>query len=278
MKIHVLHCGYIRVSQAMPYGNALGPAMLAKMIAEPDSRRVSLPVCAYLIEGRDGLILVDTGWTRDISPRGVYDPKAVSKLLPGYLAKLYRPWVPEGMAVHEQLAAMGIKPEDLSCVVITHLDPEHVSGVRHVNKAKRIVVPEDEYFWSCRTVFKSRQVWSLWMAQPISREFYHGFDLGPNKWAINLLGDESVMLVNVPGYTDGQAAVLLREGKRFAVLAADAAFSPRNWQQMITPGFGFGLVWQQKSLKWLADMAADPNCSAVLCSHDPDIKPQTIVV
>lgn len=278
MKIHVLHCGYIRVSEAMLYGNALGAKMLARLIAEPDSRRVTLPVCAYLIEHRGGLLLVDTGWTREISPDGVYDPKAASRLLPGYLAKLYRPWVPEGMAVHEQLAAMGIKPENLDCVVITHLDPEHVSGVRHVNTAKRIVLPEDEYFWSCRTVFKSRQVWSLWMDQPITREYYHGFDLGPNKWAIDLMGDESIMLVNVPGYTDGQCAVLLREGKRFAVLAADAAFSPRNWQEMITPGFGFGKVWQQKSLKWLADMASDLNCAAVLCSHDPDLKPQTIEI
>lgn len=278
MKIHVLHCGYIRVSEAMAYGNALGAKMLARLIAEPDSRRVTLPVCAYLIEHKNGLILVDTGWVRDISPDGVYDPKAVSRLLPGYLSKLYRPWLPKGMAVHEQLAAMGIRSEELDCVVITHLDPEHVSGVRHVSAAKRIVMPEDEYFWSCRTVFKSRQVWSLWMDQPITREYYHGFDHGPNKWAIDLMGDESVMLVNVPGYTDGQAAVLLREGKRFAVLAADAAFSPRNWQEMITPGFGFGQVWQQKSLKWLADMAADPNCAAILCSHDPDVKPQTIEI
>lgn len=278
MKIHVLHCGYIRVSEAMAYGNALGAKMLARLITEPDSRRVTLPVCAYLIEHKNGLILVDTGWVRDISPDGAYDPKAVSRLLPGYLSKLYRPWLPKGMAVHEQLAAMGIRSEELDCVVITHLDPEHVSGVRHVSAAKRIVLPEDEYFWSCRTVFKSRQVWSLWMDQPITREYYHGFDIGPNKWAIDLMGDESVMLVNVPGYTDGQAAVLLREGKRFAILASDAAFSPRNWREMITPGFGFGQVWQQKSLKWLADMADDPNCAAILCSHDPDVKPQTIEI
>lgn len=276
MKLHVLHCGYISVSEAMPYGNTLSAGILARQIAEPESKRVTLPVCAYLIEHPQGLILVDTGWTREISPNGVFDPKAVQRLLPGYLARLYRPWVPEGMAVHEQLAAMGVKPQELDCVVISHLDPEHVSGVRHVSAAKRIVVPEDEYFWSCRTVFKSRQVWSLWMDQPITREYYHGFDLGPNRWAIDLMGDESLMLVNVPGYTDGQAAVLLRSGKRFALLAADAAFSPRNWQEMVTPGFGFGRNWQLKSLKWIADMAADPNCAAVLCSHDPNIAPQTI--
>ena len=94
--------------------------------------------------------------------------------------------------------------------------------------------------------------------------------LGPNRWAIDLFGDESVQLVNVPGHTDGQAAVILRNGGQFVLLAADAAFSPRNWQEMITPGFGFSRDWQRKSLQWIAEMAADPACAAVLCSHDPE--------
>lgn len=38
--------------------------------------------------------------------------------------------------------------------------------------------------------------------------------------------------------------------------AADAAYSPSNWQESITPGFGFAREWQLKSLKWIAEMAA----------------------
>jgi glyoxylase-like metal-dependent hydrolase (beta-lactamase superfamily II) len=91
-----------------------------------------------------------------------------------------------------------------------------------------------------------------------------------------VFGDESVQLVNVPGHTDGQAAVLLRSGKRFVLLAADAAFSPRNWQEELTPGFGFDVEQQRKSLRWLREMAEDPACAAVLCSHDPDLSPGTL--
>ena len=39
---------------------------------------------------------------------------------------------------------------------------------------------------------------------------------------------------------------------------------------MITPGFGFSRDWQRKSLQWIAEMASDPACAAVLCSHDPE--------
>ena len=273
MKIHILHCGYIQVSKTVPFGNNIDLKNTAKQLITPDKDRLTLPVCVYLIEHPKGLILVDTGWCRDISPDGVYNPKAVSKVLPSHLAALFHPYLPKGMAIHEQLSAMGISPEELDYVLLTHLDPDHVAGLKHVNKAKHIVLPEDEYFWSCRTVYKARQPQNLWIDQPIERVFYRGSPLGPNHWVIDVLGDESVMMVNVPGHTDGQAAVLLRNGGKFLLLAADAAFSPRNWQEMITPGFGFDRETQLKSLRWIAEMAADPDCAAVLCSHDAKTSP-----
>ena len=47
---------------------------------------------------------------------------------------------------------------------------------------------------------------------------------------------------------------------------------------MIVPGFGFARDFQRKSLRWIAEMAADPNCTAVLCSHDPEVKPGIIAI
>ena len=276
MKIHILHCGYIQVSDTVPYGNSIDLKNTAKQLSAPDRERLTLPVCCYLIEHPKGLLLVDTGWCREISPAGVYDPQAVRRVLPAPLAALFHPYVPDGHAIHEQLAARGLRPQDLDCVLLTHLDPDHVAGLRHLKGAKRIVLPEDEYFWSCRSVFKARQPRSLWLDQPIERLFYRGSPLGPNRWAIDLFGDESVLLVNVPGHTDGQAAILLRNGGRTLLLAADAAYSPRNWREMITPGFGFGRDWQLRSLRWIAETAADPGCTAVLCSHDPAVAPGTI--
>ena len=276
MKIHILHCGMMQVSETVPYGNRIDLGNTAKQLMTSGKGRVTLPVCCFLVEHPKGLLLVDTGWCRELSPRGVYDPKAVSQVLPPHLAALYRPYLPSGMAIHEQLADRGIRPGDLEAVILTHLDPDHVAGLRHLSGAKRILLPEDEYFWACRTVYKARQPWSLWTDFPIERLYYRGSPLGPNHWAIDLFGDESVQLVNVPGHTDGQAAVLLRSGGKFVLLAADAAFSSRNWQELITPGYGFSRDWQLRSLRWIAETAADPGCAAVLCSHDPDLRPHCI--
>lgn len=267
MKIHILRCGYIQVAPEAAF--CVGKTNHARLLAAPARDRLTLPVCVFLIEHPRGLVLVDTGWRRDISPEGVYDPKAVGRVLPASSAALFRPYLPEGMAVSERLSAMGIRPQELECVLLTHLDPDHTAGLAHLRGAKRIVVPEDEYFWSGRSVYKKRQVWSLWTDQPIERLYYRASTLGPRKWAIDLFGDESVLMVNVPGHTDGQAAIVVRGGGKYVLLAADAAFSPRNWTETVAPGFGFDRGMQLKSLKWIAETAMDSACAAVFCSHDP---------
>ena len=247
MEIHVLQCGSIRVDPTVPFGKRLDLFEAAKQLTAADKHRITLPVFTYLIEHPRGLILVDTGWCREISPMGVYDHRVAASVIPSQMAALFHPFVPTGMAIHEQLAGMGIRPEDLDYVLLTHLDADHVSGLRHVSRAKHIVLPEYEYYWSCRTVYKIRQPQELWMQYP-------------------------------PGHTEGQAAIVIRNGGRFVLLTADAAFSPRNWQEMIVPGFGFARDFQRKSLRWIADMAADPTCAAVLCSHDPDVRPGVISI
>ncbi len=72
MKIHVLTCGYIQVSETVPYGNAIDLKNTAEQLRLPLRARVTLPVNTYLIEQPRGLIPVDTGRRREISPAGVY--------------------------------------------------------------------------------------------------------------------------------------------------------------------------------------------------------------
>ena len=113
MKIHVLQCGSIRVDPTVPFGKRLDLIEAARQLTAADKNRITLPVFTYLIEHPKGLILVDTGWCREISPRGVYDPRAAAAVLPSQMAALFHPFVPKGMAIHEQLADLGIQPEDL---------------------------------------------------------------------------------------------------------------------------------------------------------------------
>ena len=278
MKINILHCGYIRIAKELLDNGGRFSTDIAKAMLIPDRDRVTLPVSAYLIENRSGIYLVDTGWCREISPDGVYDFRAACKVLPKHLAALYHPFVPHGKTVKEQLDERGIASGDVRAVLITHFDADHVAGLRSVSDARRIIVPEDEAYWSVRTKYRMRQVRDLWESAGYERMFYRGFQLGPMNRAMDITGDGSIMMVSMPGHTDGQAGVMLREGRKHVLIAADAAISSHNWEAMRPSGLGADKDLQKKTLKWIKKISSDPDLVAVLCSHDPDVPERSIMV
>ncbi len=271
IKIHILHCGTITIPANMAY------------IKDSALHRVTLPVSVYLIEHPvHGKILVETGLSADCD-----------EVMPKYLRDFYRPHVEKGQTAVSQLAAMGIRPEDIDLVLITHNDVDHTCALKDfAGRAKRIVMAEHEYFWSCRTVYRVRQVWETFMPYKdiIERPFYFGTAQGPIGRGFDLFGDDSVLCIACPGHTDGQMAVMVNKapsgrfanaadgiyGNEFAILASDVAFSQRNIDDLVIPGYGFARKRQRKSIEWLKTMQQDPKCVGIFCSHDANVKPQII--
>ena len=268
IRIHLLRCGSIALSREALFGGREGLAATLRQAAAPRSERIELPCYCYLIEHPKGLVLVDTGVSRAFSSAGVFDAKASAALIGKPLTAYLHPSVAPGESISEQLSSRGIKPTDLDLVLLTHLDADHVGGLHELHGAKRFLLPEDEYFWSCRTVYKLRQPRSLWMDMPLERFWYHGSPLGTNRWAYDLFGDESVMLINLPGHTDGLCAVMLRNGGRFVLLASDAALCRENLETQTPPGFYFDRQLGKKALAYLSSLALERGCEGVLLSHD----------
>ena len=268
IRIHLLRCGSIALSREALFGGREGLASTLRQAAAPRSERIELPCYCYLIEHPKGLVLVDTGVGRAFSSTGVFDAKASAALIGKPLTAYLHPSVAPGESISEQLSSRGIKPTDLDLVLLTHLDADHVGGLHELHGAKRFLLPEDEYFWSCRTVHKLRQPRSLWMDMPLERFWYHGSPLGTNRWAYDLFGDESVMLINLPGHTDGLCAVMLRNGGRFVLLASDAALCRENLETQTPPGFYFDRQLGKKALAYLSSLSLERGCEGVLLSHD----------
>lgn len=264
IKITVLECGTMSV-----------PPYFADIRRRRGfSGRVEMPVNAYLIEHPvHGRILVDTGWSADVQSR-----------LPQHLLQLYRPHIAPGQTAKEQLAAMGLAPEDIDLVLLTHLDIDHCCALSDfAGRAKRIVCGELEYFYSCRLVYKLRQHWDSWVPYIPEKDRIHfrASVLGPCGRGFDLFGDESVLCIYCPGHTDGSFAVIIgrgpsnrfkdqgagKYGGKFAVLAADIAFSQENIDGDFVPGYGFDRQMQAKSLHFLAGLQRDPMHTVTLFSH-----------
>ena len=265
--IQTLHCGTMRVR----------PSDAFRTDKNGFGRRLELPVNAYLIRHpQHGNLLLDTGWSADCR-----------QLLPSHLLRFYDPQIRPGETAKEQLAAMGLQPEDIDLVLLSHLDVDHTCALKDfAGRAKRIVCAELEYFYSCRYVYKRRQVWETWMpyADGIERIHYHGSSLGPVGRGFDLFGDDSVLCIYCPGHTDGIFTTIVSRGPSnrfhtvggglyggpFAVLASDTAFSQRNIDEQVIPGYGFDRKQQKKALQFLRQLQQDPKCRGILCSHSPD--------
>ena len=276
MKIHVLHTGEVRVSPYLPFGGDRCNLLKASGMTTPKEDWIWLPVSVYLIEHPKGLILVDTGWHRDMSPEGVYDKAAQIKSLGSrVLYNVNQGQIPLGEAVDEQLATMGIKPADLDYVLLTHLDCDHANGLRAVKDAKHIIVAQEELDCARKNGFiRYKKKW--WEGVDLQTIEWNGTE-GPAQKSFDLFGDGSIKMINIPGHCDGLCAVkITREDGKYVLLFSDGGYATKSWKEMITSGVSLDKEMQRKSLQWIREQSMDANCIESLATHDTDIKPHVI--
>ena len=276
MKVHVLHTGEVRVSPYLPFGGDNCNLLKASGMTTPKEDWIWLPVSVYLIEHPKGLILVDTGWHRDMSPEGVYDKAAQIKSLGSrVLYNVNQGQIPLGEAVDEQLATMGIKPADLDYVLLTHLDCDHANGLRAVKNAKHIIVAQEELDCARKNGFiRYKKKW--WEGVDLQTIEWNGTE-GPAQKSFDLFGDGSIKMINIPGHCDGLCAVkITREDGKYVLLFSDGGYATKSWKEMITSGVSLDKEMQRKSLMWIREQSMHPNCIESLATHDTDIKPHVI--
>lgn len=276
MKIHVLHTGEVRVSPYLPFGGDHCNLLKASGLTTPKADWSWLPVSVYLIEHPKGLILVDTGWHREMSPNGVYDKRAQIRSLGSWiLYHVNQGRVPFGAAVDEQLAAMGIEPSALDYVLLTHLDCDHANGLRAVKDAKHILCASEELACARKnSLVRYKKKW--WEGIDMETIKWNGTE-GPVGKSFDLFGDGSVKMINIPGHCDGLCAVkVANEEGRYVLLFSDGGYATKSWKEMITSGVLLDKRKQRQSLQWIREQSMDANCIESLATHDTDIQPHVI--
>jgi len=267
IKVHVLHTGEVRVSPYLPFGGDNCNLLKASGMTTPKEEWIWLPVSVYLIEHPKGLILVDTGWHRDMSPEGVYDKAAQIKSLGSrVLYNVNQGQIPLGEAVDEQLMSMGIKPAELDYVLLTHLDCDHANGLRAVKDAKHIIVAQEELDCARKNGFiRYKKKW--WNGVDLQTIEWNGTE-GPAGKSFDLFGDGSIKMINIPGHCDGLCAIkITRQDGRYVLLFSDGGYATKSWKEMITNGVSLDKDMQRKSLQWIREQSMDANCIESLATH-----------
>ncbi len=267
IKIHVFHTGTVGVDPAVPFRDTSKNPIAYTGIFQNPKRRIWLPVSAYLIEHPKGMVLVDTGWHRDVRT----NPK---KHMSWKLHFASKAKLPKGEAIDEQLLELGIKPQDLDYVFLSHMDVDHISGVGLVKDAKQILVSKEEL--DAANKGEIRYSNRLFKDVNIDTFEMESSKYGPFKRSYDVFGDETVLMIDIAGHSKGTVATLIQNNGKFVLLTADCGYAKDSWESMRLPGPVSDKNKMIKTLQWVRDMDHDENCIKVIANHDPEIKPQTI--
>lgn len=279
IKIHVMRSGEVRVSPYLPFGGDSCSLLKASGITTPKSEWLWLPVFTFFIEHPKANILFDTGWHRDISPNGIFDRKAQIKSLGSwFLYQINQARIAKGEAINEQLAAKGISPSELDYVLLSHLDCDHANGLRQVADARNILVSKAELEGARRCNIQNFiRYQKCWWSGTKMRTFDWNGTEGPAGKSYDLLGDGSVVMVNIPGHSEGLCALKIKNSLgKYVLLFADGGYASKSWKEMITSGISMDKNMQTKSLQWIREQSISHNCIESIASHDKNINPHSI--
>ncbi|HCF6352969.1 TPA: N-acyl homoserine lactonase family protein [Pseudomonas aeruginosa] len=270
VKVTILHSGTTIVDASTIFEQErkpLFPKLAMLGLFRGKKHKLEIPVAAYLIESKGRKVLIDTGFHKAVRQAPVKELTLIHYLV-------NKPVQSEGESVDEKLAALGIRPEDLDYVVLTHMHTDHAGGVRQFKKAKKIIVSERElrYAQSNRLEY----VHKMWEGVNLETYQFSPSNHGPDGLSYDLFGDDSIVLVFVPGHTPGLAATLIQNNGKFLLLTSDCGYARRSWEKMILPGVMSDRENTIRSFEWVRNMSMKDNCIDCLATHETELESMVV--
>lgn len=214
-----------------------------------DGRRI--PILGYVVATGDRVILVDTGFP----PQYALDPDGAGRRDRldsfGRLVAIGPENLPAG-----QLALLGLDPSDVTDLVVTHGDIDHVGGIDGFPHATLVTSRVEREGGPPRYFDDAHPV--DWPAHGR----YHLVD-----------GDEElapgVTLLSAPGHSPGHLAVLVRLRDAGAVVLAVDAISRQHELESGVNGGASDLEQARESARRLVELAAE-EAALLVYGHDPE--------
>ncbi|MBB4261871.1 MULTISPECIES: N-acyl homoserine lactonase family protein [unclassified Bradyrhizobium] len=185
----------------------------------------------YLVKHSKGWFLWDTGIADSVAsmPNGLVpaDPKATTWRRPKTLAA--------------QLEQLGLKPDDVKAMAVSHTHPDHTGNVELFPQAT-LYVQKAEYDWPGAN------------NEPRFKPSHPVELLNGDK---DVFGDGSVTILSTPGHTPGHQSLLVKLPKTGAVvLSGDAVHFRDNWDNRRVPSMNVDKDQTAASMQKIADTLA----------------------
>jgi glyoxylase-like metal-dependent hydrolase (beta-lactamase superfamily II) len=250
-KITPLTTGSVSITYAQRRGEGRG---LARRLAMFSDKRFTdpLPIHAWAVEHRDGVLLVDAGELADARDQ-----------------RFARFDVTRQDEIDCALAAAEIAAVD--AVVMTHLHGDHMDGVARL-PGTPVLVAEPELRAARRL---DARITRAVLRQPLPRGFapqafaFDGPPIGAFAASHPLTPDGTIHAVPAPGHTPGHTAILVDQGDHHVLLAGDAGYDQSQLVDRVPDGVGPDPAVSLATIDTILDHARR-HPTVVLPSHDPE--------
>jgi N-acyl homoserine lactone hydrolase len=255
----------------MPYGYVYRPegnrviGLLTGI--SPLGGLLRLPCLAYVVRHPSaGTILIDTGMHADVREH-------LRRDFGGPMSLMFRALRSAAVPYDEQLRTLGIDPQGVGRVIMTHLHVDHTSGMRLLGSAEFICSREEWAATRDRFAITKGYVAHHLPQESRVRQIDFARDggpYGPFAKTIDLLGDGSIRLISTPGHTVGHLSVLLRlRNDRQVLVIGDAAYTLRNIQEGILPLITDDDEVARRSIEEIKAFAEREPEAILVPTHDP---------
>jgi N-acyl homoserine lactone hydrolase len=222
LKIHAIQTGTVRIKVCQRVGRGRGSLRQVNILLDR-SWTEGLPIYAWAVETPEGVVVVDTGETARTSEPG-YFPRWHP-----YFRLAVRLDVTPEQEVGPQLLELGIRPDDVRTVILTHLHTDHAGGLHHFPKSEILVSDEElaiarGFAGRLRGYLPNR--WPQWFA-PRSIVF-EPKAIGPYDRSHNVTSDGTVVIVPTPGHTPRHVSVVVVDGDVNYFLAGDTTYTQQS--------------------------------------------------
>ena len=215
---------------------------------------VTLPCPSFLIEHERGLVLVDTGMVPDAAddPTGIY----------GDMANDAKISVRREHCVDSQIMALGLRLEDVTHVIMSHLHWDHTGGM--------YLFPHAQFF-----VMSGELQYAYWPLP--AAPFYRCEDIDRTRsfaWnqienpELDFFGDGSIRILHMPGHTPGNASIVVNLANRTVILAADTAHLRSGFRRDLPMLSDYNTLQSVQSIRRLKQIANSLD-AMVWITHDP---------
>ncbi|PJI44685.1 MAG: N-acyl homoserine lactonase family protein [Rhizobium sp.] len=239
VRLYTLDCGLTEFTDAAYFSDT----------GEYDGKSLALPTPCYLIRHGTEWLLWDTG----NSDRLAALPGGVTKFGGRFTMK---------RTLASQLAELGLKPDDIRFVAMSHLHQDHTGNLGLFPKAT-VLIAASELNWA-RGKPTPFGVDATAIA-PLVQAHVEASDEDRD-----VFGDGSVRILKAPGHTPGSRMLLVRLAKTGPVLISGDLFHTRqNYQQTLVPAVNLSRADTLASTQRFSRLAANMHARVVI-QHAPE--------